>query len=332
VLALFLLESVRVEDLLTVGLVAVVVQLAVEGHQFGDFTRGFGGFLTEFTTIECNGARFKVGFRLFLIGTDGHVFDPEGIFVVVGGLEEGRGVHGYAVDPGPPGIVTILCIFNKSLLGSLVLMGIWILLVDIILNGILDTFLVNLIDKILAVFGFDTLHFGVAATLVQVLFLVYLCILPAPTRRNHIFGHVLIESHPLHEGPLPLFLKKLRGFVHSVNYCTLLLLDNKFRINHLIQFLYPKRIASLLFPQPPPPREPTFFHSLNSGFYLYRINIITGMSKVKVRFNYGNEHTVLVSYRLLRSRRRRRDHFLSVLMESQRRRLGMNWLALKKLK
>jgi len=131
------------------------------------------------------------------------VFDPEGVAIVGWALEEGRSVHRDAADPVPPRILAKIGILNHSLLGSLIFAGVGIVISPLIVHRILYTFLIDLIDKVLAVLAPNTLHPSITATFIEVLFL---------SERTgggirleiNIIGHVLIKRHAFGEAALGL--------------------------------------------------------------------------------------------------------------------------------
>lgn len=136
------------------------------------------------------------------------MFDPEGVAIVGRTLEEGSSVHGDAADPVPPRIFTNIGILQHRLLGSLIFAGTWILISQIIVHRVFNAFLIDLIDKVLAVLASNPLHSHIAATFIEVLFL------SVGTggrirRKVNIIGHVLIKGHAFGEAALALSPKHL---------------------------------------------------------------------------------------------------------------------------
>ena len=131
------------------------------------------------------------------------MLDPEGVAIVGWTLEEGRSVHGDAADPVPPGILTKICILNHSLLGSLIFAWTGIVIGHLIVHRILYTFLIDLIDKVLAILAPNALHPRIAATFIEVLFLSKRAGGGIMLKIN-ISGHVLIKRHAFGEAALGL--------------------------------------------------------------------------------------------------------------------------------
>lgn len=81
--------------------------------------------------------------------------------------------------------------------------GVRIVISPLIVHRVLNTFLIDLIDKVLAVLAPNALHSGIAATFVEVLFLGERTGGRIRLKVN-IIGHVLIKRHAFGEAALGL--------------------------------------------------------------------------------------------------------------------------------